>query len=185
VTGDGPEGDNRGMPPGIRAATDADAERVAAIFGGYVRQSIATFVEEPPTETEWRERIARAHDTKLPFLVAEVDGRVAGFAYCAPYRPHAAYRYTVEDSIYISPEASGQGLGGLLLSALLDGLTNSEIRQVMAVIAAAASSRHDTPSTVLHRRLGFVEVGRLPAVGFKNGQWADTILLQRDLRPDG
>lgn len=173
------------MPPDIRAATETDAERVADIFGGYVRQSIATFVEEPPSTAEWAERIVRAHHAKLPFLVAAVDGRVAGFAYCTAYRPHAAYRYTVEDSIYISPEASGQGLGTLLLSALLDGLAATEIRQVVAVIAATAGSRHDTPSTVLHRRLGFVEVGRLPAVGYKYGQWADTVLLQRDLRPDG
>lgn len=168
----------------IRSATEADAERVADIFGGYVRQSIATFVEEPPSAADWVDRIGRARETKVPFLVADVDGRVAGFAYCSAYRPHAAYRYTVEDSIYIAPEASGGGLGGLLLAALLDGLATTEIRQVIAVIAAGAGSRHETPSMVLHRRLGFVEVGRLPAVGYKNGQWADTVLLQKDMRPD-
>lgn len=179
-----PRDHNRAMPPDIRAAADTDAERVAAIFGGYVRQSIATFVEEPPTVDDWVERIARAHEAKLPFLVVETDERVTGFAYCTTYRPHAAYRYTVEDSIYIAPEASGQGLGGHLLAALLDGLAPTEIRQVVAVIAAAAGTRHETPSMVLHRRLGFVEVGRLPAVGYKYGQWADTVLLQKDMRPE-
>lgn len=171
--------------PEIRAATSADAERVAAVFGGYVRQSIATFVEEPPSTAEWAARITHTRESGLPFLVSEVDGRVVGFAYCTPYRPHAAYRYTVEDSIYIAPEARGHGLGGTLLRALLDALAPTEIRQVVAVIAASASSKHDTPSTMLHRRLGFAEVGRMPAVGYKNGQWADTVLLQRDLRPDG
>lgn len=168
----------------LRPAVAQDAERVAAIFAGYVLHSIATFVEEPPPDEYWRDRIATAGPTR-PFLVAEVDGEVEGFAYVAPFRPHAAYRYTVEDSIYIAPEAAGRGLGSQLLAGLLDTLRGTEIRQVVAVIAALAGSRHDTPSIVLHRRLGFVEVGRMPAVGYKNGQWADTVLMQVDLRPDG
>ncbi|MEJ2889133.1 GNAT family N-acetyltransferase [Actinomycetospora aeridis] len=172
-------------PTGVlRPAAAQDAERVAAIFAGYVLQSIATFVEEPPSDEHWRTRIAAAGPT-LPFLVAEVDGEVEGFAYTAPFRPHAAYRYTVEDSIYIAPEAAGRGLGSRLLAGLLDALHGTEIRQVVAVIAAIAGSRHDTPSIVLHRRLGFVEVGRMPSVGNKNGQWADTVLMQADLRPGG
>ena len=169
----------------IRAAAADDAERVAAIFGGYVLQSIATFVEDPPTAESWRELIRYGSRSGLPFMVADVDGRVAGFAWCSPYRSKAAYRYTVEDSIYIAPEASGQGLGARLLADVLAGLEGTEIRQVIAVIAAVAGSRHDTPSMVLHRRLGFAEVGRLPAVGYKNGQWADTVLMQKDLRPVG
>lgn len=170
----------------IRAVASADAERVAGIFGGYVLHSIATFVETPPPASEWRERIAEAQRTPgLPFLVAQEGGTVVGFARAARYRPHAAYRYTVEDSIYIAPEAAGHGLGGRLIGALIDALTGTEVRQVIAVIAAVAGSRHDTPSIVLHRRAGFTEVGRLLAVGHKNGQWADTVLMQRDLRPDG
>lgn len=172
--------------PGVlRAATADDAERVGAIFAGYVLHSIATFVEEPPSDEAWRERIASAHATGLPFLVAEVDGAVEGFAYATAFRPHAAYRYTVEDSIYIAPEAAGRGLGSRLLTELLDALRGTEVRQVVAVIAALPGARHDTPSIVLHRRLGFVEVGRMPSVGYKNGQWADTILMQADLRPEG
>jgi phosphinothricin acetyltransferase len=177
-------GTDAGTGPALRPAVASDAERVGAIFAGYVLHSIATFVETPPSDDAWRDRIAAAHATGLPFLVAEVDGAVEGFAYVTRFRPHAAYRYTVEDSIYIAPEASGRGVGSRLLAALLAGLQGSEIRQVIAVIAALAGSRHETPSTVLHRRLGFVEVGRMPAVGYKNGQWADTVLMQADLRPD-
>lgn len=171
--------------PEIRAATAADAERVAAVYSGYVLQSIATFDETPPSPAEWRERITESVRTPgRPFLVAEVDGIVVGFARAAGYRPKAAYRYTVEDSIYIAPEAAGRGLGGGLIKALVDALTGTEVRQVVAVIAVVAGTRHDTPSIVLHRRAGFSEVGRLPAVGHKNGQWADTVIMQRDLRPD-
>lgn len=168
----------------LRPAAPEDAERVAAIFAGYVLHSIATFVEEPPSDEHWRERITTAGPTR-PFLVAEIDGEVEGFAHITSFRPHAAYRYTVEDSIYIAPEAAGRGLGSQLLAGLLDTLRGTEIRHVVAVIAALAGSRHDTPSIVLHRRLGFVEVGRMPSVGYKNGQWADTVLMQADLRPDG
>ncbi|WP_433781956.1 N-acetyltransferase family protein [Actinomycetospora sp. CA-101289] len=174
-----------GSGPGIlRPAVASDAERVSAIFAGYVLHSIATFVEEPPSDEVWRERIAAA-GRGMPFLVAEIDGEVEGFAYITRFRPHAAYRYTVEDSIYIAPEAAGRGLGSRLLAGLLDALRGTEVRQVVAVIAALAGARHDTPSTVLHRRLGFTEVGRMPSVGYKNGQWADTVLMQTDLRPDG
>lgn len=171
-------------PGDLRAATADDAERVAEIFAGYVLRSIATFVEEPPPAAEWRGRIAAAASAGLPFLVGEVDGEVVGFAFCAQFRPYDAYRYTVEDSIYIAPAAAGRGLGSRLIAALVEGLRPTETRQVVAVIAALAGTRHDTPSVVLHRRAGFVEVGRMPAVGYKNGQWADTVLMQLDLRPE-
>ncbi|NMO90533.1 GNAT family N-acetyltransferase [Actinomycetospora sp. TBRC 11914] len=181
--------------PGItvRPAEDEDADRIADVFAGYVLASIATFVEDPPAASVWRDRLADARDRKLPFLVADLpDGhpsapagglRVAGFAACGSFRPHAAYRYTVEDSVYIAPEATGQGLGGRLLTALVDDLERTEMRQVVAVIATLPGTRHDTPSIVLHRRLGFEIVGRMPAVGYKQGQWVDTVLMQKDLRP--
>jgi L-amino acid N-acyltransferase YncA len=177
----------------VRPAEDADAERIADVFGGYVLASVATFVEDPPSAATWRERIAAAREQKLPFVVADLPaGRpgapaaglsVAGFAACAQFRPHAAYRYTVEDSVYIAPEATGQGLGGRLLTALVEGLAHTDVRQVVAVIASLPDARHDTPSIVLHRRLGFEVVGRMPAVGYKQGQWVDTLIMQKDLRP--
>jgi phosphinothricin acetyltransferase len=180
--------------PGItvRPAEDEDADRIADVFAGYVLASIATFVEEPPAASVWRARLAEARERKLPFLVADLpDGhpgaptgglRVAGFAACASFRPHAAYRYTVEDSVYIAPEATGRGVGGRLLATLVDDLSHTEMRQVVAVIAVLPDTRHDTPSIVLHRRLGFEIVGRMPAVGYKQDQWVDTVLMQKDLR---
>ena len=177
----------------VRPAEDEDAERIADVFAGYVLASIATFVEDPPPAAVWRERLGAAREHKLPFLVADLaDGhpsapagglRVAGFAACSQFRPHAAYRYTVEDSVYIAPEATGQGLGGRLLTSLVEDLGHTEMRQVVAVIATLPHARHDTPSIVLHRRLGFEVVGRMPAVGHKQGQWVDTVLMQKDLRP--
>ncbi|HEY2195670.1 MAG TPA: GNAT family N-acetyltransferase [Actinomycetospora sp.] len=181
--------------PGItvRPAEDDDAERIADVFAGYVLASIATFVEDPPSASAWGERLADAREHKLPFLVADLpDGhasappgglRVAGFAACTRFRPHAAYRYTVEDSVYIAPEATGRGLGGRLLAALVEDLSHTEIRQVVAVIATLPGARHDTPSIVLHRRLGFEVVGRMPDVGYKQGQWVDTVLMQKALHP--
>ena len=177
----------------VRPAEDEDAERIADVFAGYVLASIATFVEDPPSASAWRERLGAAREHKLPFLVADLaDGhrsappggvRVAGFAACTQFRPHAAYRYTVEDSVYIAPEATGQGLGSRLLTALVEELGHTEMRQVVAVIATLPDARHDTASIVLHRRLGFDVVGRMPAVGHKQGQWVDTVLMQKDLRP--
>lgn len=121
----------------VRPAEDEDAERIADVFAGYVLASIATFVEDPPPASAWRGRITAAREHKLPFLVADLpDGhpsapagglRVAGFAACTQFRPHAAYRYTVEDSVYIAPEATGRGVGGRLLAALVDDLGHTEI----------------------------------------------------------
>ena len=117
---------------------------MSAIFAGYVLHSIATFVETPPSDEMWRDRIAEARSAGLPFLVAEVDGAVEGFAHVTRFRPHAAYRYTVEDSIYIAPEASGRGVGSRLLAGVLDGMRGTEVRQVVAVIAAdrRVAARH-------------------------------------------
>lgn len=176
----------------VRPADDDDAPRIADVFAGYVLASVATFVEDPPSVGTWLERLATAREQKLPFVVADLpDGhpaaprgglRAAGFAWCAQFRPHAAYRYTVEDSVYIAPEATGAGLGGRLLGTLVDDLAQTGIRQVVAVIATLPDARHDTPSIVLHRRLGFEVVGRMPGVGYKQGQWVDTVLMQKDVQ---
>ncbi|MYZ37858.1 MULTISPECIES: GNAT family N-acetyltransferase, partial [unclassified Streptomyces] len=113
----------------------------------------------------------------LPFLVAEVAGEVAGYAYAAPWRTKPAYRHTVEDTIYLAPGRTGRGLGGALLGALLTGCAEAGIRQVIAVLVDTG----DDASAALHRRFGFIDAGRLTGVGNKHGRRLDTVLMQREL----
>ncbi|MFC5754205.1 GNAT family N-acetyltransferase [Actinomadura rugatobispora] len=165
---------------GIRPALPADLEAVAEIFAHYVLHSTVTFEQTPPTVARWRERLAALDAKGLPFLVADAGGEVAGYAYAGPWRPKPAYRHTVEDSIYLAPARTGQGLGGALLGALLAGCAQAGARQVIAVIADTGSGT----SAALHGRHGFVHAGRLTGVGYKHGRWIDTILMQRAL-PSG
>ncbi|HVW40653.1 MAG TPA: GNAT family N-acetyltransferase [Amycolatopsis sp.] len=151
---------------------------IAEIYAHYVETSIATFELEVPDEAEWSRRFAAIAGAGLPFLVAELDGKVAGYAYCSPWKTRPAYRQTVEDSIYVAPRAIGYGLGGLLLDGLLDRCRALEIREVIAVIADTQGA-----SPALHHRRGFVEAGCLRNVGFKHGRWLDTLLMQRSLVP--
>ncbi|MGK5530575.1 N-acetyltransferase family protein [Streptomyces sp. URMC 129] len=166
----------------VRRATDADLGAVAEIFAHYVRHTVITFMETPPTPGEWRHKRADLTGRGLPFLVADVDGRVAGFAYASPWRTQPAYRYTAEDSIYLAPGHTGRGLGRALLEALLAGCAEAGIRRVIAVIADAGDN---DASPALHRKFGFTDAGRLTAVGHKHGRWLDTLLLQLDLDPPG
>jgi L-amino acid N-acyltransferase YncA len=163
--------------PEIRPAVPADTEPVAAIFAHYVTTSVATFEEIPPSAAHWRQRLDDLGRHGLPFLVAEADGGVRGFAYASPWRPKPAYRHTVEDTVYLSPGHTGRGLGSALLGGLLAGCTAAGARQVIAVIADTGSGA----SAALHRRFGFTEAGRLAGVGRKHGRWIDTVLMQRDL----
>jgi L-amino acid N-acyltransferase YncA len=167
--------------PEVRAAVTADAEQVAAIFAHYVATSVATFEEVAPTAADWRRRLGDLTTPRLPFLVAEADESIRGFAYASPWRPKPAYRHTVEDSVYLSPGWGGRGVGTALLSGLLAGCATAGARQVIAVIADTGSDA----SAALHRRLGFTEAGRLSAVGRKHGRWIDTVLMQKDLGSKG
>ena len=164
----------------VRAAGPADLEAVTAIFAHYVTSTVTTFEEVPPTVADWRRRLDDLADRNLPFLVADQDGTVTGYAYASPWRPKPAYRYTVEDTVYISPAHTGRGLGRALLAALLTGCEQAGARQVIAVIADTGSDA----SVALHRRLGFTPAGRLRRAGFKHGGWIDTVLMQRELGPD-
>jgi L-amino acid N-acyltransferase YncA len=168
--------------PVVRAAVPTDAEQVAAIFAHYVASSVATFEEVAPTAADWRQRLGDLTRRSLPFLVAEAggDGAVCGFAYASPWRPKPAYRYTVEDTVYLSPGHTGRGIGSALLGGLLAGCTAAGARQVIAVIADTGSDA----SAALHRRFGFTQAGRLSGVGRKHGRWIDTVLMQRDLGSD-
>ncbi|MBB5980303.1 N-acetyltransferase family protein [Kribbella solani] len=150
---------------------------IAAIMSHYVRNTVVTFIESPPTVSDWAERYWDLAARGLPFLVAEADGDVVGFAYAAPWRPKSAYRHTVENSIYLSPAATGLGIGTALLERLIERSAAAGCRQLIAVIVDAG----DPASAKLHRRHGFSDAGRLHAVGFKHGRWLDTMLLQRSL----
>jgi phosphinothricin acetyltransferase len=165
----------------IRPLDETDLPAVARIYAHYVATSVVTFDETPPTLDDWRAKAAAVAGAGLPFLVAEVDGQVAGYAYLAQYRPRPAYRHTLEDSIYLAPGHTGKGLGGRLLGALVGRARETPARQLVAVIADTG----DPSSTRLHERLGFRLAGRLCQVGFKFGRWIDTALFQLDLRaPD-
>jgi L-amino acid N-acyltransferase YncA len=174
----------------VRAAVPADLEPVAAICAHYVTTTVTTFEEVPPTAADWQRRLDDLAGRNLPFLVAAQDGAVAGgpgqlntvcgYAYASPWRPKPAYRYTVEDTVYISPDRTGRGLGRALLGALLTACEQAGVRQVIAVIADTGSDA----SAALHRRLGFTTAGRLTRVGRKHGRWIDTVLMQRDLGAD-
>jgi L-amino acid N-acyltransferase YncA len=161
----------------VRPVAVADLDKIAGIFARYVTNSVATFEEVPPTEAHWRRRLDDLAARPLPFLVAEVGGRVVGYAYASPWRKSPAYRHTVEDTVYLAPEWTGKGLGRLLLARLLAECARAGMRQVIAVIADTG----DPTSAALHYACGFVDAGRLRAVGHKHGRWVDTLLLQHDL----
>ncbi|MFE6223090.1 MULTISPECIES: GNAT family N-acetyltransferase [unclassified Streptomyces] len=161
----------------VRPATEADLDAVAAIYAHYVDHTVVTFDETAPPPSFWRSRLAELTGRGLPFLVAEDAGRIAGYAYAAPWRPKPAYRHSVEHSVYLSPAHTGRGLGGALMGALIDACAAAGVRQMIAVVADSGTAA----SLALHRRLGFTEAGRLTAVGHKHGRWVDTVLLQRSL----
>lgn len=161
----------------IRPATEADAEALAAIYGHHVLHGFGTFEEVPPSpaEMDQRRRAIVQHD--LPYLVAEDAGRVLGYAYAAPFRARAAYRYTVEDSVYIAPDAIGRGVGRAVLSAVLGACESLGLRQVLAVIGDSQNAG----SIGLHRALGFEHAGVGRNVGYKHGRWVDIVWMQKAL----
>jgi len=163
--------------PRLRPLELKDVEQVTAIYAHYVASGAATFDEIAPDEAAWSVKAGSIVARGLPFLVAEVDGKVAGFAYATVWRPRPAYRHTVEDTVYVAPDRLRHGLGGTLLAGVIEGCRNAAVEQVIAVIADTG----DPASEALHKGAGFVEVGRLSKVGFKHGQWVDTVLMQLSL----
>lgn len=171
----------------VRDATEADAPALAAIYADAVLHGFGTFEEDPPSAADMDSRRRAVQEKGLPYLVAELDGQVLGFAYAGPFRPRAAYRYTLEDSVYVSPDAKGQGVGRAVLSAVIAACEALGIRQLMAVIGDSANAG----SIGLHRSLGFEQTGVGRSVGFKHGRWVDIVHMQKPLNggdslaPDG
>ena len=170
----------RAMPAlSIRPASPADIPVITRIYAHSVRTGTASFELEPPDEAEMTRRMQALLDGGYPYVAAEIDGGLAGYAYAGPYRPRPAYRYSVEDSIYIDPHAQRKGVGRGLLENLIEECTRRGFRQMIAVIGDSAQ----TPSIELHRALGFRMIGNIENVGYKFGRWLDSILMQRALGP--
>lgn len=163
--------------PVIRDAQEADMVAVQAIYAHHVLHGLATFEEVPPSVDELIGRRAAVLDSGLPYLVAELDGAVVGYCYAATYRPRPAYRYALEDSVYIAHGRDGRGIGTALLGELIVRCERGPWRQMTAVIGNSGNAG----SIALHRRMGFRHIGTFEAVGFKLGQWVDTVMMQRAL----
>ncbi len=161
----------------VRTATAADADALAAIYADAVVNGFGTFEEDPPSAADMDARRRAIQDRGLPYLVAELDGQVLGFAYAGPFRLRAAYRYTLEDSVYVAPEAKGNGVGRAVLTAVIEACEALGVRQLMAVIGDSGNSG----SVGLHRALGFEQTGVGRSVGFKHGRWVDIVHMQKPL----
>jgi len=163
----------------IRPSLDSDLPAVTAIYAHHVRHGTGSFELTPPDEAEMSQRRRDVLSKGWPFLVAERDGRVLGWAYANQLRPRPAFRFALEDSIYIAPEAAGQGLGRHLLAELMARCEAGGARQMVAIIGD--SDNHG--SIRLHAAAGFAHVGVLAATGWKFGRWLDTVFMQRALGP--
>jgi phosphinothricin acetyltransferase len=161
----------------IRPSTDADVAAIAAIYAHHVLHGTGTFETTPPTEAEMAQRRADVLARALPYIVAEEDGRVLGFAYCQWFKPRPAYRFSAEDSIYLHPEAAGKGLGRQLLAELAARAEAVGVRKLIAVIGDSANAG----SIGVHRSLGFQPVGVVKSCGWKFGRWLDIVMMDKAL----
>jgi phosphinothricin acetyltransferase len=158
----------------IRASREADMPAVQRIYAHHVMHGFGSFEEEPPDLAELMRRRSEYLSRRLPYLVAELDGRIVGYAYAGPYRTRSAYRFTVENSIYVDPGATGRGIGRRLLGELVAQCTAMGFRQMVAVIGDSQNAN----SIKLHEALGFKFAGNLRSVGRKKGRWLDSVLMQ-------
>ena len=163
----------------LRPSTEADLPAIQAIYAQAVEHGTGTFETEVPSVEEMGRRRAEVLGRKLPWLVAERGGEVLGYAYANYFRPRLAYRFCVEDSIYLAPAAQGQGVGRLLLAELIARCEAAGARQMLAVIGDA----HNAGSVGVHTALGFQHTGVLKSAGWKFGRWLDVVLMQRTLGP--
>ncbi len=163
----------------IRPSREEDVPAITAIYGQAVRHGTGTFELEPPTEADMAQRRRNVLDGGWPWLVAEKDGQVVGYAYAQPFRPRRAYRFCLEDSIYLDESVRGQGLGRMLLAELISRCEQLGARQMLGVIGDAGNGG----SIGLHRSLGFEPAGVLKDAGWKFERWLDVVLMQRPLGP--
>lgn len=162
------------LPILVREARLEDMAVTQAIYAHHVRHSFATFEEVPPDLAEMNRRREEILKRGFPYVVAERGGQVRGYAYCNLFRPRSAYRYTVEDSVYVAPDAVGQGFGRAAMREVIRRATELGMRQMMAVIGDSANSA----SIKMHESLGFQRAAVLRAVGFKLGRWVDSVIMQ-------
>ncbi len=161
----------------VRPATHGDLPAILEIYGHHVLHGLASFEEVAPPLDELRRRFDDVHSRGLPWLAADFGGVLAGYGYCAPYRSRSAYRYSLEDSIYVRHGSEGRGVGAALLGALIERSEALGYRQLVAVIGDSANAA----SINLHASFGFLRVATLRSVGFKFGRWVDSIVMQRPL----
>lgn len=163
----------------VRPVRDADIPAIAAIYAHAVLHGMASFEVEPPDQAEMTRRMRTITDGGYPYLVAEKDGQVLGYAYAGAYRARPAYRNSVENSVYVSPDAHRLGVGRALLKELIDAATRLGFRQMIAVIGDSGNAS----SIGLHRAHGFTFCGTIHSVGYKHGRWLDSVIMQRALGP--
>jgi phosphinothricin acetyltransferase len=161
----------------VRAATTADVAAIAAIYRPAVLHGTASFELEPPDEAEMLRRFTAVTAAGYPYFVATLDERVVGYAYASAYRTRPAYRFTVEDSVYIAPDAQGKGVGGALLKVLVAASTAKGCRLMVAVIGDS----RNFASIALHRSAGFKFCGTIHSVGYKFGRWLDSVIMELPL----
>jgi phosphinothricin acetyltransferase len=161
----------------VRPATADDAPALAALYGHHVLHGAGTFEEAPPSADEMAGRLNAVLGKGFPWIVVEDEGRIAAYAYAAPYRERSAYRFTAEDSVYVAPDALGRGYGRAALAAVIAACEAMGLRQLVAVIG----DTRNEGSIALHRALGFAPCGALTSVGFKFGRWVDVVLMQLPL----
>ena len=161
----------------IRPAAPGDIGAITRIYADAVLHGTASFELEPPDEAEMLRRQTTLLKNGYPYFAAAIDGIVAGYAYAGPYRARPAYKWSVEDSVYVAPDMHRKGIGALLLRALIATSAERGYRQLIAVIGDSAQ----LASIAVHERAGFTHVGTLRSVGFKHGKWLDTVLMQRAL----
>ena len=163
----------------MRVAAERDLPAIHAIYAHHVLHGLASFEEEPPSVEELARRYRDIVGRGLPYLVAELNGAVAGYGYCAPYRARSAYRFSLEDSVYVRHDATGRGVGRRLLEALIARCEALGYRTLIAVIGDSGHAA----SIGVHAACGFLRVGTLRSVGFKFGRWVDSVIMQRPLGP--